>query len=329
MEEQERPKKSHKRRLILDKVICYLSGMGDRLENATDEFLASAEACNLCVAEAHSAADTPLSAEQLDQHLTHSFKQDLQNTGKPATVEEEKKQAHDGPQKADMASTASASATAKKKRSRGARGWLTASLRAVRKMRRTSASSAAPFASTAQVSLLAAPVTAAPAPVAAAPAALVAEAAALSSRRDLVSATVAGSGSATVTGSGSATVAGSGSASSGGPTGHTCPTCGRSFGDRIGQTALGVFRLSGGKKVTFIRFQAFGNPTPRHVIQVTAHMSEFHLGICWELFEKLVAGEIDKAQSQLMRQQLCLKYNPTPDNVTALHSTGDVVVCVP
>ena len=70
-----------------------------------------------------------------------------------------------------------------------------------------------------------------------------------------------------------------------------------------------------GKINTFIMFSASDSEKGRFVILVTPSMTEFHNSIGWELFQKLVAGDIDQVQARLLLSQLCDKYRPMPGDV--------------
>ena len=70
-----------------------------------------------------------------------------------------------------------------------------------------------------------------------------------------------------------------------------------------------------GKTTTFIMLRASRSEKERHVITAKPSMTEFHNGVGWELFEKLVAGDVDKVQARLLRSQLLFKYRPMPGDV--------------
>jgi len=75
-----------------------------------------------------------------------------------------------------------------------------------------------------------------------------------------------------------------------------------------------MFRITEGGTQTYITCMAPDDHKPKLVVSVTRTTSEFHNFIGWELFEKLVAGELDQAQAKELRSQLVVKYRPVVDD---------------
>jgi hypothetical protein len=79
--------------------------------------------------------------------------------------------------------------------------------------------------------------------------------------------------------------------------------------DKTLRNDLGVFRITTAKWQTYITCQAPHNYRPVLLVTVTEHMSPFHRQIGWDLFAKLVTGEIDKVKAKELRIPLHVKYS--------------------
>jgi len=292
-----------------------------------DELQIAHEAHNSLAAEPRSAAEPRLSAEQQPErianglalarrqleHLIDSVNDKMKMQGQPATLKKEKKKAPDEPRKAPIKSTASAStsaalslsgATGKKRPTPGSSALFAAPPGAAGKKSRTPASSTASAAPNVRFCLSAAPVAAAPAaPVGAtAPAARVAARPAAAVSAVLV-ATVPAAPASPVAAAPAEAEAGAAL-----PAGlvREVPT----FRTKTRRTALGTFRIAEAANKTFIMFQAPDSEKECHVLSVSPRLTPFHNRLGWEVFEKLVAGEIDKAQAKVLRSELAVRYAP-------------------
>lgn len=170
------------------------------------------------------------------------------------------------------------------------------------KKTRTSASSASPVAPIAQVSLSAASVAAVPAAlvmVAPAAAVVTAPAAAVTAVPAALVTAVRTIPAAYMPASVFAAVPAIPVAAS-----PTSPT-------KIRHTEWGIFKITEGAQQTYITCQARDSEKRRLVIALTQNESEFHNGIGWELFEKLVSGEVEGAE---WRPGLWVKYRHLPND---------------
>jgi hypothetical protein len=287
---------------------CLKSGARSLTKSAA-EFQMAVEAFRLSAAEA---AEPPSPAEprrqrvvqnlarakhQIDR-LTRSLKIKMKKPGRPAMAKKERKKARDELREADFESTSSASASAalasseatgamrRTPASRGAtrkRGWIPSVIvpqaaPTVRSLLSVVPVAAAPAAAAPASRLAAVPAAA----VAAVPSVMVAEAAA-----SPVAAVPAGVEAAVLAALAEAL-------------GQAVPTSGA----RFRRTAHGTFRIAEGLNKTFIAHRPSDIEKERHVVFVLPSMTKFHNRLGWELFKKLVAGDIDKAQAKELRSRL-------------------------